>query len=182
MRVRAIALLLALPACCAQAQFKWIDHDGQVGYGDQAPRDAQHVERIAALPAAGDTGDAMAQLPYELRQATRNFPVTLYARPNCAPCELARSALRDRGIPYAERSVVSQEDVTAFQVLGGGDQLPALGVGRQFLRGYTAGTWSETLSSAGYPASSMLPPQWQLPAATPLAATSAAGGAPAAQP
>jgi len=174
MYVRAFALLLALPAFGVHAQYKWTDSSGQVSYGDQAPRDALHVERLGDLAPAPDNSDALARLPYEVRTAAKNFPVTFYARPSCAPCDLARNFLKGRGIPFAERTVVSQEDVIAFQLLGGGDQLPTLAVGRQLLRGFETNAWSEALTSAAYPASSMLPQSWQWPAATPLAAPTTA--------
>ncbi len=170
MTLRIAALLLLLPALCAQAQYKWTDPNGQVSYGDQPPRDARQVERIEAAAGPAVAADDLATLPFEIRRAAQNFPVTLYAAvgPQCAPCTDARSFLKAHAIPFVEHSVSTSKDAAAFQALGGGTQLPALSVGRSFLRGFAPDTWAETLKNAGYPEGIALPSTWQWPAATPL--------------
>jgi glutaredoxin len=161
-----IALLLAPASACAQ--YKWTDADGRVVYGDNPPRDARNIQRIDARGASGDA-DALAALPFDLRRAAREFPVTLYTTRDCPPCEAARALLRARGIPYAERTVTTPQDIEALEKLGHGKRLPVLTVGRQTQREFEAGAWNALLDAAGYPRASQLPRTWQQPAPQPLA-------------
>jgi len=162
--------LLILPFTGAQAQYKWTDHDGVVSYGDQPAKDAEHVERLGNVLAPADaTRDALARLPFEVRKAAQDFPVVLYARDECPPCDAARNFLKSRNVPFWERSVSTRDDVEALKKLGGASQLPCLGIGRQVLRGFESGAWSEALATAGYPRDIPLPRDWIWPAATPLA-------------
>jgi len=163
-----LCALLLVPALAAHAQYKWSNADGQVNYGDQPPHDARNVERLG-VNAGSDVVDPAALLPFEIRRAARDFPVILYARGECGFCDDARAFLKARSVPFVERSVSTAEDVEAFRRLGGGDQLPAMALGRQMLRGYNAGTWSDALTSAGYPQGVPLPHGWQWPAPAPLA-------------
>lgn len=178
-RHAALALAALLVACgSVHAQYKWTDRDGHTGYGDQPPTDATAVERLANFSIRSDNGDALAQLPFELRRAVRNFPVVLYTRSECPPCDQGRAYLKSRNVPFAERQVASQADIEAFRKAGGADALPALGIGRQMLRGYESGAWSEALATAGYPQDVPLPRNWQWPAPAPLAPPPPAAPAP----
>jgi len=160
--------LLLLSCLTAQAQYKWTEGDGTVGYGDQPTAEARNVERIGAIGGAL-ANDPLAGLPFEIRRVARDFPVVLYARQDCRVCDEARAFLRARAIPYQEKTVLSREDIDAFRQLGGGEQLPAASVGRQVLRGFDANAWSEALLGAGYPQGIPLPRGYQWAAATPLA-------------
>jgi hypothetical protein len=173
MRSCARSLLLLALLCTgpgAHAQYKWTDHDGVVSYGDQPSKDAEHVEHLGSvLSPAQAASDALARLPFEIRKAAHDFPVVLYARPDCQPCDTGRAFLKSRNVPYTERTVLTREDLDAFRKLGGTDILPSMSVGRQMLRGFEAGAWSESLATAGYPRDVPLPRDWQWAAATPLA-------------
>jgi len=165
-----LTLLLLFPVLAVQAQYKWTDHDGVVSYGDQPSKDAEHIERLGNVLGPADAArDALARLPFEIRKAAQDFPVVLYARNECQPCDAARAFLKARNVPYSERSVATREDVDAFEKGMRGNLLPTLGVGRQLLRGFDAGAWSEALATAGYPRDIPLPRDWTWPAATPLA-------------
>lgn len=169
MRLRAVALLWFFAACSAQAQYKWIGPEGQTGYGDQAPRDATHVERLGDVSrGTTDDSDALAQLPYEIRRAAKDFPVVLYAMASCAICDEGRAFLKAHAIPFTERSIATREDIEAFRQLGGGEQLPAISVGRRIVRGFESSQWAEALTDAGYPQGIPLPGNWQWPAPKPL--------------
>ncbi len=178
---RASALLLLFLGS-AHAQYKWISPDGTVSYGDRPPPGAKMVDiaRVGALPA----GNAEAALPYALRSAAARFPVTLYTTPRCDPCDLARTHLRRRGIPFAERSIVTQADVDALKKLGSaGNMLPVLGVGNERTEGYESEAWNRMLDAGGFPKTSMLPAGYKAPAPQVLAErTSGASEAAAPQP
>ena len=109
-----------------------------------------------------------AELPYTLRQAAARYPATLYAAPDCAPCDSARALLRQRGIPVREFTIERAEDVAELQRREGRIELPILRLGAQRLQGFEAGDWHGTLDAAGYPRTSQLPPTWRAAAARPL--------------
>jgi glutaredoxin len=109
-----------------------------------------------------------------VRQLAQRYPVTLYTAPNCAPCDAGRQMLQQRGIPYAERGILNEEDAAALRRLTAGRTVPSLTVGVQALRSFNADDWAATLDAAGYPRESRLPRGWQPPAATPLAPREAA--------
>jgi glutaredoxin len=178
-----IALTVAGLAGPALAQYKVVDADGRVTYTDRPP--VAETAKVVPLgrggaPAAGATATE-GGLPFELRQVATRFPVTLYTGASCTPCEAGRQLLRQRGVPYAERQIVSDEDSAALERLSGGRTIPSLTVGSQALRGFNPSDWANYLDAAGYPRESRLPRGWQPPQATPLVARApAAAAAPAA--
>lgn len=157
------ALLFGLPA---QAQYKVVGPDGRVTYTDTPPPQASG-SKVTKLSEHVNAAAAVA-LPLELRQATQRFPVTLYTMKVCDPCDAARTFLRQRGVPYTEKLIISLEDANALQQLSGGRDAPTLTIGAQVLKGLSTDTWGSYLDSAGYPHESKLPANYQYPAATPL--------------
>ncbi|NEX60963.1 glutaredoxin family protein [Noviherbaspirillum galbum] len=160
-----LALLGAglLLAAGAQAQlYKWVGPDGKVTYSDTPPPpSAKRVETKAFSSDDINTGD----LPYELAEAVRANPVTLYTGKNCAPCDDGRKMLQERGIPFREKTVSSNDDVDYLRKIAGDNNVPLLLVGRRKESGFQRGTWNTLLSSAGYPDSSRLPKGWRAPSA-----------------
>ena len=147
-------------------------------YGDVPPADAAQVKTIKSPAAAAPVED----MPYETRRAQQNFPVTLYVADNCTtPCDQARSLLSKRGIPFSEKKLITQEDIDAFKALSGFDSVPALGVGKTFLKGFLAEQWHSELDIAGYPKTAPYRPPGALPASAPAAASEVAPANPAAQ-
>jgi glutaredoxin len=159
----ALAALL-IPA--AQAQYRWIDANGKVNFGDRPPPDAKDVKPIGNRAAA--PADGTANLPYELRRAMERAPVVLYTTPDCPPCAPAVTLLRQRGIPYSERVVTNQADLKEFERISGGMRLPHLTVGSQAQNGFNPELWTTLLDAAGYPKGSMLPRSYQWPAPQPI--------------
>jgi glutaredoxin len=168
----AAAALLVLTAGPVQAQFKVVGPDGKVTYTDRPPPAAEG--RFAAVSKDGGSGSAEVALPFALRQVVNKFPVTLYTASQCDACEMGRTLLTRRGIPFSERTATTPEDRDAWSRLVGGQEAPVLKVGAQMLRGFTATTWDETLDLAGYPRQSQLPPNYKAAAAQPLVERQAA--------
>ena len=173
-----LRLTLACLACVgasgqAGAQYKVVGPDGKVSYTDKPVTDpGAQVKplRQSAGAAAARSGPQASALPALLRPLVERFPVTLYTSSDCTPCEAARQLLQQRGVPYAERSVSSDDDIAALQRLSGGRSVPSLTVGAQALRGYLEADWQGLLDLAGYPRESRLPRNYPAPAATPLVA------------
>ena len=188
----AATLALALTAATgtpAQQVFRIVGADGRVTYSDRpAATMADKAPAAAASPVqttgGGAAGPDLAALPYDLRQVTQRFPVTLYTSDSCAPCVAARSLLRSRGVPFVERTVGTQADADALERISGGRSLPFGTIGSQSLQGFAAGEWTRYLDAAAYPAQSQLPAGYQAPAPSPLVAPVAAvraSAAPAAE-
>lgn len=156
------ALLCVFPA---HALYKVVGPDGTVSYTDRPP--AAQGNKVNSL-GSGGTGPSEQNLPYELRQVVSRYPVTLYTGEGCTPCEAARQLLRQRGIPYAEKQIVTTEDADTLQRLTGGRDAPSLTIGAQALRGLSADAWHSYLDSAGYPRESRLPANYQFSTASPL--------------
>ncbi|MCE2918142.1 MAG: glutaredoxin family protein [Rubrivivax sp.] len=173
--VLAVVALSAPPA--AWALYKVVHPDGRVTYTDRAPTDGS--ARVVPMGRAGasapeapgnapSTGPNLQTLPAELRQAAQRHPVVLYSAPECAPCTEGRALLQQRGVPYSERRVASDDDVLALERLTGARTVPALSIGTQTLRGFST-DWAAFLDAAGYPRESRLPRGWPAVVATPLA-------------
>ena len=166
----ALTLSLALFALPGQAQFKVIGTVGKVTYTDREPSASEGKvvplgnKAITAQPAAAEP-----DLPFELRQASTKYPVTLYVTTTaCEPCSAGRQLLKQRGIPFTEKLVVTSEDSEALERLSGAREAPTLSIGSQILRGYAAETWAAYLDAAGYPRESRLPATYQYRAAAPV--------------
>ncbi len=154
----------------ALAQYKVVGPDGTVTYTDRPPPAGTGRATPTATGTAGSTETGTsptAGLPYGLAQVASRFPATLYTGPGCEVCDTARSFLRQRGIPYAEK-LVGPNDGEALQRLTGGRSIPVLTLGGQVLRGWSADTWASYLDAAGYPKQSALPPNYRAPAPTPM--------------
>ena len=156
-------LLPATLLCCAalaHAQlYKSVGPDGRVTYSDTPPSAAKQLE-TRPLPSGSA---ASAALPYALAQVAKAHPVTLYTSDKCEPCASGRNLLAARGVPYAEKTVNSNDDVAALRAAGGQVQLPLLTVGRSKEEGFEEGAWHAVLNAAGYPQTSQLPVNWRNP-------------------
>jgi glutaredoxin len=158
----ATLLLSALPA---HALFKVVGPDGKITYSDRPPPGdtrAVQVNRDGSI-AADD-----ATLPFALRQVMAKFPVTLYTASKCDACDMGRALLQRRGIPFSERTAMTNEDKEVWEKITGGQEAPVMKIGAQVMRGFNASTWEETLDVAGYSRQSQLPPNYKAAAAQPL--------------
>lgn len=175
----AAASACALLALAAQAQqvYRIVGPDGKVTFTDRAPATGADAAQVGAGQRGGGNAGSDA-LPYQLRQVAARFPVTLYTSADCAPCNSARNLLVQRGIPFTERTVASNEDIDAIKRLSGESSLPFGTIGGQQIKGFSDSEWSQYLDAAGYPAQSQLPPGYRRPAPTPLVAVTARPAAP----
>jgi len=175
-----LVALAALPALPALAQYKVVRPDGSVTYTDRPPIDSNlRVTPLGRNAAARQAATGDVSLPFELRQAVSRYPVILYTSADCPPCDTGRKLLQQRGIPYTEKRVATEEDALALERLIGARTVPGLNVGAQPLRGYSETDWSNFLDAAGYPSESKLPRNWPTPVATPLVEKATPAPAPA---
>ena len=138
----------------ADTWYRWVDQSGKVHYSDSLPPDTTSAKSAKIRKHKGiHTPHAeSADMPYETRRAHQNFPVTLYVIDDCGDiCQQARALLNQRGIPYAENSLKSQEQLDAFKKMSGAAGVPVLTVGKVWLKSFQAQEWHNELDNAGYP-------------------------------
>ena len=173
----AVAAVVTL-AAHAQQLYRWTDEKGRVHITDTPPpASARNVQKKKPAAATG----VEAQQPYELTQAAKDFPVTLYTSPNCKEgCNSARAALNRRAVPFKEVQVWDEASNEELKRISGGNQVPTLVVGRSVHRGFEQGAFDALLDSARYPRAGMLPPRAQAAPPTPEGydPKAAAGGPP----
>lgn len=160
-----IGLLMA--AAPVMAQYKVVGPDGKISYTDRPPVGAK-TQPISTGGAGGGTVSTN-NLPYELKQVVSRFPVTLYTNSDCSPCDDGRALLKQRGIPFTERTASSPDDMAALKRLEGADTFPILRIGGQQLKGFSSSDWNDYLTTAGYPKQSALPADYVAATPTPLA-------------
>lgn len=156
-----------LPAA-AQQVYRSVGPDGRPIFTDVPPPQASARTGAAATEAPGSQSAAAVavptrSLPFALRQVVERFPVVLHTGPQCLPCDQGRTLLATRGIPFAERTVSTEQDAQALQRLSSDRGLPLLTIGGQHLKGFSGSEWNQYLDAAGYPKTSSLPANWQAP-------------------
>jgi len=160
--MKGIALLLGLAvaagigAARAAEMYRWVDEAGRVHYSDQPPPPEARTPEIRRL---GDKPTA-STLPYAVREAVRQFPVTVYTAEGCGQsCKQAAAYLTRRGVPFTEKDARTAENADVVMSHTGGKlEVPLMIVGRSAVRGYEESAWAAALDAAGYPRSSTLPP------------------------
>jgi len=165
---RAALLLLLLTVSAAHAQmYKWKDDKGVTHFTETPP---PTTAKKAEVKNYNTTGAGGAALPAELAEVVRARPVVLYTTANCgAGCNMARTLLANRGIPYREKTVATTEDFEALKKAGSDGQVPLLLVGRSRQIGFEQDAWDSALTGAGYPTEKMLPQGYSNPPPTPAA-------------
>ena len=168
------ALIFLLSVGSAQAQmFKWVDEKGVTHFSDVPPESSKLKVEIKDYSAIVPD----AALPYAVAQAVRANPVTLYTISQCSACDQGRALLQARGVPFSEKTVVSNEDQEKLHQAGGEGQVPFLTIGSARLVGFEAGAWQAALTTANYPTQGILPKDYQNPPAESAAPRPAAGSA-----
>ena len=158
--------LVALGSGPALAQYKIVEPDGRITYTDRpAPSAAAKVQPIRGGAAVTGTTSG---LPYELAQIAERYPVTLYSGSDCSGCVAGRDMLRQRGIPYTEKTITGEADIAAFRALQHRGCHEGRPDGGQQVRGYSEAEWRGYLDAAGYPKQSRLPPTYRGWEPTPL--------------
>jgi len=162
----AIALLCATAG--AQQMYKYVAPDGTVSYTDKPPpATATKVEKKSA---GGGGAASYDDLPYELAQAARKSPVTLYTSLSCPPCDQGRKYLNDHGIPFSEKTISTGDDAAQFTKVTGASTVPVMSVGSSKQQGFSADQWNTALTSNGYPTNNQMPKSHRNPAPEPLVA------------
>lgn len=165
MFARSIFLLFLCASFSVQAQmYKWVEPGGKVTYSDKPPPPS--VNNIETQTISTSTGNPT--LPYELAQAVKKMPVTLYSSENIGQSNEARDFLKKNGIPFSEKTISTNDDIDKLREITGSAQVPVLYIGQTKLAGFNPYEWRSTLSQAGYPQSNVLPSNYRFAPPQPL--------------
>jgi glutaredoxin len=160
MRTVVFAMLLGAAFAASAQLYRWSDEKGRVHLTDTPPpTTAKNVKEKSYGGGESASGDAA--LPYALQVAAKNFPVTLFTAPDCAPCGAARSLLNARGVPFHEISVVDQRQSDQLKQAVGSLSVPSILVGSSVQKGFEENAYNAMLDNAGYPRAGILPPRRQ---------------------
>ena len=143
-----VAALAAAPAYAAKL-YKWVDERGNISYQDRPPPEGVgRVEEKTVREGRGaDSGDPA------VAEASAKSPVTLYVVPKCSPCDMARTYLKKRKVPFTEINV-SEKNLQAQQEMLkkiGELSVPTITVGSKIMQGYVESLLAGELDQAGYP-------------------------------
>ena len=139
-------LSLAVPATQAQT-YRWVDSTGRTIISDTPP--PSRVKGVAQVGSGSQPGE---NLPFAVRKARENFPVTLFTSADCQQeCRQARDLLNGRGVPFSEKMLQKAEEAIELKALVGDAFVPTIKVGRQSIRGFEASGYNNLLDLAGYP-------------------------------
>jgi glutaredoxin len=175
-KIHFLLTAMLLQCATAHAQYRYVAPDGTVTFSDQPPTGRASAITVSNQPATPILV-AASPLPYTLNQATSNFPVTLYTNSTCSPCDSERSYLKQRGVPFSEKTITNDADIAVLKRVSGAISLPVTMVGSHKLSGYNEASLSSLLDDAGYPAASALPRDYSYPPAVSASGTPAAGAA-----
>ena len=180
----ALAGCAALWTTGASAQvYRIVGPDGKVTFSDRPPPAGQATPaKTVPLTGAASGGSSVAALPLEVRNAATRYPFTLYTSRDCGPCATARNMLVQRGVPFTEKTVTTEDDIAALQRLSGDRRVPFATLGGQHLKGFSESEWTQYLDAAGYPKVSQLPPAFRNAAPSPLVPVQVAPAAPPEEP
>ena len=159
-RLSSVVLALAITSLAASAfaqqqVYRYVDPEGRVVYSDRPPSGAAKDVQPKRLGANFIENDA---LPLAARQASENYPVTLYTFACGQICQTAEGLLNRRGIPYKSVNVEEAKGAEQLKALTGEMTAPVLQVGDKLVaKGYNEARWQALLDEAGYPKT--LPPR-----------------------
>ena len=166
MTARTLVLVVATVAAASAwaQQYRWVDEKGRVHYTDTPPPPSAKSAQKKNLK-----GNELGQQPsYELTQAIRNAPVTLYTFPDCRDlCQMARDVLNKRGVPFREKLISNQQMLDELKQVSGGLSVPVMVVGSQVEKNASPDAFNQALDIAGYPRAGVARPGNQKEPAAP---------------
>jgi len=130
--------------------YRWVDQNGKTHYTDTPPLPA--AAKSVQQKKLGGSVIETSQVPYQLQEAIRSYPVTLYTSPTCKDgCSQARDMLAKRGVPFREVSVADEDSNALLKKVSGANQVPTIAVGSQVQIGFEVKSFNGLIDSAGYP-------------------------------
>lgn len=150
----AVLGMLFTAAAAGAKLYKWVDKDGNVSYHDRPPP-AEGGYKVEER----DIGAAEKTKADGAEEIAAKFPVVLYSIPVCGSCDLARTYLQKRKVPFSEVNLESDPKVqeTARKKFGS-LSVPIITIGEKVMKGYLESLLEGELDQAGYPKPEAAPP------------------------
>lgn len=159
--------MLGLSQNASAQMYKWVGANGKIVYSDTPP--PANAKKLGTKALENNANASNVRLPYELAAAVAKNPVTFYSTPNCGACNEARNMLKQNGIPFAEKTIKSQEDIDKLKQISSDALIPLMLINKSKFSGFETTEWRKALSAAGYPETSMLPKDYRYPEPEPAA-------------
>ena len=143
-----VAAVLAVSTAQAEKLYKWVGKDGTVSYQDKPPSadvgTVQEKELASSSKKSAVSGDAA--------DPALKFPVVIYTVPKCDSCNMVRTYLKKRHIPFAEKNVDNNLALQKEMKEKLGDiTVPTITIGSKIMKGYLESLLEGELDQAGYP-------------------------------
>ena len=161
--IAVLVTTLAVAPVYAAKLYKWVDERGNVSYQDRPPPEGQgKVEEKYLRDSRGGVGGNPAAA-----EAAAKSPVILYMVPTCIPCDMARTYLKQRGVPFREINVSEKNTQAQQEMIKKVGQLsvPTILIGSKVMLGYVESILSGELDQAGYPKPETSPASAEAPEA-----------------
>lgn len=128
--------------------YKWIDREGHVTYHDQPPPDDAKY-RVEERLIKGEKTPT--KKPADENDTAR-APVVMYMIPKCLSCDMARTYLQRRKVPFTEKNVEGNRLlIEELKKKAGSLSVPTILVGDKVMQGFLESLLAGELDAAGYP-------------------------------
>ncbi len=128
--------------------YKWIDRAGNVTYHDQPPPDNGSY-RVEERILKGEKPPAKKT---EEENDKPRPPVVVYMVPKCPSCDMARTYLQRRKVPFTEKNVEGHRVLLEeLKKKAGSLSVPTILVGDKVMQGFLESLLAGELDAAGYP-------------------------------
>jgi len=145
-----LASVISAQTFAQQPVYKQVDPDGRTIYSDRAPSGPSRNVQVKRLHPNLIETDADS---LTARNASNNFPVTLFTFACGEICQQAEGLLDKRGVPFTQVDVERDpEGAHRLKTLTGEATAPVLVVGDKLIaKGFHEARWQALLDDAGYP-------------------------------
>jgi len=141
----AAAGLLVGPAAQAVTIVQCEDADGNRTYQESCPPGTEVVETKNVYTGPKESAP-------DLEALQEDKPVVFYSVATCDACDLVRSYLNTRGIPFSEKAVGDDAELQEELIAKTGElSVPVVTIGEEVVEGYNKPVLKDKLDAAGYP-------------------------------
>lgn len=128
--------------------YKWVDHEGNVSYHDQPPPDGSKYRVEERILKGEKTPSKKVADESDIPRA----PVVVYMIPKCLSCDMARTYLQRRKVPFTEKNVEGNRVlIEELKKKAGSLSVPTILVGEKVMQGFLESLLAGELDAAGYP-------------------------------
>ena len=134
----ALIFLTASPVGSGEL-FKWVDHQGNVHYGDSPPENAK-LKRITGKVSSytSVSVEEFAYDPDNITKRKRSKGVIMYSTSWCGYCKKAALHFRKNNIPFTEHDIEKSEQAARDYKKLNGRGVPIILIGDQRMNGFNA--------------------------------------------